>query len=113
MVPLALTDGTLPELGRYSKSELMFDNPITYQVILSTQHDLCGHHLDTSIHGVYTADQVRQTFRHPMKRMIYCHHCLLDVPATHVQVVKLYGTRAEIVINDTDLKVVQFDESVL
>ena len=91
----------------------MFENPTTYQVILSTRHDLCGQHLDTSIHGVYTAAQVKEIFRHPYKRMIYCHHCLLDVPATHVQVVKLYGTRAEIVIDSADLKVVRFDESVL
>jgi hypothetical protein len=91
----------------------MFDNPTTYQVILSTRHAICGQHLDKSIHGVYTADQVKGTFRHPINRTIYCHHCLLDVLPTQIQVVKLYGTRAEIVINTTDLKVVQLDELVL
>ena len=96
-----------------AQAELMFDNPTTYQVIVSARHALCGQHLDMSIHGVYTADQVKETFRHPINTTIYCHHCLVDVSPTHVQVVKMYGTRAEIVINTTDLKVVQFDESVL
>jgi hypothetical protein len=89
----------------------MFEPPPTYQIVFSDKHSLCGNDIARTLHKVHTADEVRTTFNSLPIVSLYCHHCLMQFPATHLLLVKMHKLTADITIPITEVQKVHFEES--